>query len=331
MSREPRPASVPPPMAEDLSVLSRRSVLSEPEQRRLDMCLSASPSLRSLHQVGRDFDQMRTATADDEALADRLVQAVQERHQSASMRLGASWNRRTLAGLSALSVLLVALGAAAGLWRARSLQTQDHSAQVERAPTQAAGATPIKVYTMPTAPAASTESCPPLCDKQDNQESSPDSNESLRVVKSSALPAANGSAASERLSPSSVADSAKPGELFSKANAARRRGDINQAAKLYLQLQTQYPQAAETALSAVMLARIELGRGAANSALKQFDRYLRIAPGGSLAQEALQGRAQALGQLGRKDDQDAAYRELLRRFPDSVYAPAARDHLGVSR
>jgi TolA-binding protein len=330
MSRERRPASVPPSMAEDLSVLSRRSVLSEPEQRRLDMCLSASPSLRSLHQVGRDFDQMRTATADDEVLADRLVQAVQERHQSASMRLGASWNRRTLAGLSALSVLLVALGAAAGLWRARSLQVRD-LAQGERAPLQAAGAMPKKVNTMPAGPAASTETCPPLCDRQDNQESSPDSNEPRRVVKSSALPAANGSAASERNALNSVADSSKPGELFSKANAARRSGDITQAAKLYLQLQTQYPKAAETALSAVMLARIELGRGAANSALKQFDQYLRIAPGGSLAQEALQGRAQALGQLGRKDEQDAAYRELLRRFPDSVYAPAARDHLGVSQ
>jgi TolA-binding protein len=327
MSHELRLAAAEPPIAEDLSVLSRREVLSEPEQRRLDMCLLASPSLRCLDQVGRDFDRMRTTATDDEALKDKLVQAVKKRQLSTSIRFGAGWNRRALAGLSALSVLLVALGAVAGLWHARGLQARDFAPQT---PPRAADAAPKQVQPVSVAPAGSVQPCPPLCDRHDSQKSSSEVSALRRAVGGSTVPAAGGSVVSEPISLSSVADSAKPEALFTRANAARRRGDINQAAKLYLQLQNQYPQSAEAALSSVMLARIELGRGAATSALKQFEQYLRIAPGGSLVQEALQGRAQALGQLGRKDEQAAAYRELLQRFPESVYARAARDHLGAS-
>jgi hypothetical protein len=69
----------------------------------------------SLDQVGRDFDQMRTAAADDEAMAEKFVQVVRVRQQFETPRLGVHWNRRTMAGLSALSVLLISLGAVAGL------------------------------------------------------------------------------------------------------------------------------------------------------------------------------------------------------------------------
>ena len=330
MSREPRGGSGPAELAEDLSALSRRGALSEPELRRLDMCLSASPSLRTLDQVGRDFDQMRTTAADDEVLAEKLAQAVKQRRKPTPLRFGVRWNRRTMAGLGAMSVLLISLGAAAGLWRARNLPAHK-PATTAPAPLAAPGATSKKVSAMPAASAEITQPCPPLCENQDGTASLPETKDPHSNVKGAPLAAATLGAVSERVPPSPPADATKPGELFSSANAARRRGDLTQATKLYRQLQTKYPEAAEAALSSVLMARIELGRGAPSHALGQFDQYLRLAPGGSLTQEALQGRAQALGQLGRKDEQTAAYRELLRRFPESVYARAAREHLGVSQ
>jgi tetratricopeptide (TPR) repeat protein len=315
---------------EDLSALSRRKALSEPDQRRLDMCLAASPSLVSLDQVGRDFDQMRTVAADDQALAEKLIRVVKERQEREPPRLGVHWNRRTLAGLSAMGILLISLGAMAGLWHARSQQVQI-AVHAQRSPWAVPGAVLNQVPAMPGAPPTASLICPLPCDKPDSQQALSEVLVPPMGSSNSVLPAIHGSVTSGPIVARPIADSASPGALFTRANAARRRGNINQAAKLYLQLQAQYPQAAEAVLSSVLLARIELGHGASSAALKQFDQYLRFAPGGSLAQEALQGRAQALGQLGRRDDQAATYRELLRRFPESVYAPVAREHLGVSQ
>jgi TolA-binding protein len=74
---------------------------------------------------------------------------------------------------------------------------------------------------------------------------------------------------------------------------------------------------------------MNLARGAAVPALSGFSAYLHEVPGGSLTQEALQGKAQALRQLRRATEERATLRELLREFPDSVYAPGARERLGT--
>jgi TolA-binding protein len=118
-------------------------------------------------------------------------------------------------------------------------------------------------------------------------------------------------------------------ELFSQGNAARRRGDMAEAVIAYEQLQARYPRSAEAALSHVVLARRYLGQDPAG-ALKHFDAYLRSEPHGALAQESLHGRARALGMLGRGADERRAWQELLRRYPESVYADRARERLGES-
>lgn len=117
-------------------------------------------------------------------------------------------------------------------------------------------------------------------------------------------------------------------ELFSAANAARRGRKTQEAVALYLRLQAEYPSSDEALVSHVLLARLELGRGAAPVALREFDAYLERAPRGALTQEALQGRAQALSRLGRKQEETATWRRLLQEFPNSVYARSAREHLG---
>jgi outer membrane protein assembly factor BamD (BamD/ComL family) len=103
-----------------------------------------------------------------------------------------------------------------------------------------------------------------------------------------------------------------------------------EAVTAYEELQRRFPRSAEAALSHVILARRYLGRAPA-LALRHFDAYLRSEPRGALAQESLHGRARALGMLGRSTEERLAWQELLRRYPKSIYADAARERLGDHR
>ncbi len=67
------------------------------------------------------------------------------------------------------------------------------------------------------------------------------------------------------------------------------------------------------------------------AALKWFQRYLAGEPTGALAEEARLGRAQALRASGLRDEERAAWDELLRRHPSSVHAGAARARLAALR
>jgi TolA-binding protein len=58
--------------------------------------------------------------------------------------------------------------------------------------------------------------------------------------------------------------------------------------------------------------------------LEKFDAYLDDKPSGTLAEEALVGRAQALAKLGRAQAEARAWQRLIERFPGSAHAPAAR-------
>lgn len=133
--------------------------------------------------------------------------------------------------------------------------------------------------------------------------------------------------------PSSVGDDEKhertgsASELFREANVARRQGDTQRARSLYAALRHAYPAASETALSCVIVGRMDLQVGAAPDALRQFEQYLRLAPAGTLVEEALAGKAAAYRELSRPADESATWRALLSRYPDSVYAGAARKRL----
>lgn len=117
-------------------------------------------------------------------------------------------------------------------------------------------------------------------------------------------------------------------DLFSEANAARRRGDIEQSRRNYRALRAAYPMAKEAALSYALQARFELQHGFAAEALRQFDQYLLVAPRGPLAEESLEGRAAACRHLGRQAEEKETWRELLKRYPGSVYVTMARKRLG---
>jgi tetratricopeptide (TPR) repeat protein len=115
--------------------------------------------------------------------------------------------------------------------------------------------------------------------------------------------------------------------LFAQALALRGEGKVDAAIAAHLRLQRLYPAARETRLSFALAGRLLLERGSPEQALAQFNQYL--ARPGDVAEEALVGRATALGRLGRSAAEAAAWREVLERHPESVYAAHAKKRLAA--
>jgi hypothetical protein len=128
------------------------------------------------------------------------------------------------------------------------------------------------------------------------------------------------------------ADAESPGELFARANAARRAGKTREATRLYRQLQREFPGSSEELVSRVTLGRWMLDRlDDPAGALARFDSYLANPVHTALREEALIGRALALGRLGRETEERGAWTAFLAAFPGSVYAERARGRLETLR
>jgi len=125
---------------------------------------------------------------------------------------------------------------------------------------------------------------------------------------------------------------ADPDALLRAANQARRARAFAEADHLYTDLQARFPGSRAARTSRVPHARLlldTLDRPA--DALNSFSAYLDADPRGTLSEEALVGRAQALRRLGRHAAARDAWRSLLARFPESVHAPTARDQIAEVR
>lgn len=81
-------------------------------------------------------------------------------------------------------------------------------------------------------------------------------------------------------------------------------------------------------MSRVAFGRLLLDRfGDPDAALSQFESYVRRYPDGTLAEEARVGRAQSLGQLGRRADERGAWEDLITHHPESPHVGRARTRL----
>ena len=117
-------------------------------------------------------------------------------------------------------------------------------------------------------------------------------------------------------------------ELFSRANQARRDGQVKEAARLYRALQERFSGTSEELVSRVTLGRLLLDRlGDSRGALVQFNSYLASPGGGVLREEAMVGRALALGRMGRAAEERAAWQALLDGFPKSTQRKRAQARL----
>lgn len=131
-------------------------------------------------------------------------------------------------------------------------------------------------------------------------------------------------ARAELASAPSVASAA---ELFASATSARKQSRTRDAIALYRRLIAEHRESREALVADVALARLLLDLRDPSGALQAYERYLARAPTGTLAEEAWVGKAVALRRLGRGDDEAAAWRELLARFPDAVARDRAQRRL----
>lgn len=110
-------------------------------------------------------------------------------------------------------------------------------------------------------------------------------------------------------------------ELFANANLLRRQGNNDEAARLYQRLVSEHSQSREAAPARLALGKLLRARDPAQ-ALVQFRALAEQR--GALRPEALWGIAEASRSLGQGAVESRALEDLVREYPDSPYADAAR-------
>jgi tetratricopeptide (TPR) repeat protein len=104
---------------------------------------------------------------------------------------------------------------------------------------------------------------------------------------------------------------------------------VDESIAVFRKLQQLFPKTRESRISFAVAGRMLLDRGRPAQALAQFDQHL--AYGGEASQEALAGRATALGQMGRVSAERETWQKLLDSYPGTVYASEARERLAQMR
>jgi TolA-binding protein len=103
---------------------------------------------------------------------------------------------------------------------------------------------------------------------------------------------------------------------------------MSEAASQYRLLEQQFPDSEEAATAHVSLGLVLLDQlGDPSRALEAFDRYLADRNRTALREQSLVGRARALGKLGNHEEEKRAWATLLREYPTSLSAEAARSAL----
>jgi tetratricopeptide (TPR) repeat protein len=220
----------------------------------------------------------------------QLIQSVLAQHRKRARR------RRTGTRAIGVAVALLPFAAAAGYWADATGGSESASKAARTLP-----APPTTGRALPSARAASKEA-----------------GADVETLNAAATAAPLAPVAS---TPPSAA------ELLSRAQDARSVRNYAGAVKLYRELARTYPKSAEAHLSRISLAQLELTQGNPQQALAGFEAYERL--GGPLLQEAEYGKIQALGALGRTDEERAEIRRFLARHPKSLQAAALKRRLGV--
>jgi TolA-binding protein len=290
---------------EDLSALARRKQLSELEARKLDNLLEASSEARFWHQAGCAFDAEGVDEVTDRDASERVV----ARLTQATPRKRSPFERYRFLLIAAALSLIVSASAAAVIVVRRSHETESAT-----------------LATPPTNSERSAHSQKPIGNGRP-PEPTPQAPVPRTPEPGSSAPSAPTTPNHARPEPMQAASAA---ELLSAAGNARRRGDTKQATQLLESLQTRFPNSAEAKASDIALGKLKLQSGAARSALTYFERYLKRSPSGTLAPEAMWGRAQALSAVGNQAEAQRSLSELVKRYPNSPYASSAKAKLRVS-
>jgi TolA-binding protein len=336
---------------ENLLVRARRAALLPGESTELEHLLAASPTLRTAYRLGRDFDEIAAVEAGDEQRVERFVNRALATREPRKVRVFRSiqvspW----LAAAAVLAVCGVALGVR-GVWLPKSSPSAISAPSVS-APVpvrrkfrpvpgsrelsqplgeSSAATTPSNQNVIVTrnieskAPTALSASHAPqsvLPPAPVNRLASP-------IASAPTIASVNSNAVGQRNSlatlPVDEPIESDASALLRQANRARSLGEVERAILLFTQLHDKFPASAQAHVSLVSLGKLLMQRSMPEAALQRFSSYL-VTPG-PLEEEALFGRAQALGALGRTGDEIRTWERLLSRFPGSVYAGAAHKRL----
>jgi TolA-binding protein len=262
-------------------------------------------------RVGSELEaEDAVAHADHEAtqrVLDRLLVALPAKHRRSGKRF---------VFLLVAAALLVASVAAATVVVVHQQRERARAGEATKAAAQALASKP---HTAATATAASTlpdaSAMPPAAESPTLAGAQP-------AAMTSAAPWASSlDNASASPTPNSAA------ELLSAAGRARRKGYPGHAITLLSDLQARFPNSPEARASDIALGMLQLQSGEASAARSHFERYLQRSPQGTLAPDALWGRAQALFAQGNAVEARASLSTLLERYPSSAYASAANAKL----
>jgi TolA-binding protein len=290
---------------DDLFARSRRAPLSAFERRALDAHLGVCELCQAARAFASLYDGVADrADAEDDALIARLADRVAGDRPAVGRRRPA-----TAIAVAAGAALLVAAGGAAA-W-----------VSVHRPPSRPSvrEITPRHAAARPSAVSAAAP------ERRLSDEALPRHD----VAAVTALAARRHAQADHREPAAAAPTEATPtaADLFASANAARRARDLRGAVDRYFALERRFPDSEEALVSMVSAGDVLSRLGEPDAALRAFDRYLARRPNGSLAPEALFGRARSLQKAGRDADEAAAWRQLLRAFPGSIYEAVGRHRL----
>ncbi|HOU93614.1 MAG TPA: tetratricopeptide repeat protein, partial [Polyangiaceae bacterium] len=115
-----------------------------------------------------------------------------------------------------------------------------------------------------------------------------------------------------------------PAALLVAANLARRQGRTGEARELYRVIVERHPAAREAPVARLALAKL-LAPATPAAALAEFEAL--ATSGGALRAEGLWGQAECARRLGRAAVERRALEALLREYPASAYADAARERI----
>jgi TolA-binding protein len=286
---------------EDLLERAQRGSANDADLARLEQHLAECAVCR----VERELSQQ--ATLDVEPLRDeklmiaRLKRDVAERLQTPSRA-----RRRKRGAVLAFSLVAASLASIAAAATVVMVK-RDTAPPADRAPAEQAPA--------PSKPSKPGKVAAPVARPEP-------------VVTPPAAPESADAAPAEQVPKPALAETGSAAEVFSRANQARRDGKVREAARLYRVLQERYSGSGEELVSRVALGRLLLDRlGDGRGALVQFNSYLASPSTGALREEAMVGRALALGRTGRTSEERAAWRALLDAWPKSAHAKRAQARL----
>lgn len=291
---------------EALLDLARHGRLGDTEWQELRAHLETCPPCAfQYHAAGHALGDSGATRASDAQLERRAVQSVLRTLERAPRMTSAPAFRRRWTALGVGVLLLSGTALAATWW---SVQRAARPLSASRTPMSR-----LPSASEPPADWRSSEPSPTLASGRSQEERQ----EKLQNGATDQVGAVRGHA-----------HEPDARDLFVRARGLRLHGRTREALTTYQRLQNAFPGSRESHLSHLVAGQIWLDRGRPELAFEQFGRYLEAGDDGA-SEEALVGRATALGGMGRLTEEAAEWRRLLGQHPRSVYAARAAERLAA--